>query len=115
MAEIIEDVKEYAKLAKQYADVKIEIIKGQAKITISELVSVLATGMMIGTMIGIALIIFTFGLAYAAGEWLGNTAKGFYLVGAGFVVLSVILFLVSKTFLKKYIQNEIIRKLDEDL
>jgi hypothetical protein len=115
MAEIIEDVREYAKLAKQYADVKIEIIKSQAKFTISELVSTLATGMMIGTTIGIALIIFTFGLAYAAGEWLGNTAKGFFVAGAGFVVLSIILFLVSKTFLKKYIQNEIIRKLDEDL
>jgi hypothetical protein len=30
-------------------------------------------------------------------------------------VLSIILFLLGRVFLKKYIQNEIMRKLDEDI
>jgi hypothetical protein len=115
MAEIIDDVREYARIAKQYVDVKLEIIKSQGKITISELVSTMATGMMVATLIGIALVIFTLGLAFAAGEWLGSTAKGFFLVGGVFLVLSIVLFLISKSFLKKFIQNEIIRKLDEDI
>jgi hypothetical protein len=115
MAEIIEDVREYARIAKQYVDVKLEIVKSQSKITLSELVSSMATGLMVATLIGISLVIFTLGLAYAAGEWLGSTAKGFFLVGAIFLVLSILLFVISKSFLKKYIQNEIIRKLDEDI
>jgi membrane protein implicated in regulation of membrane protease activity len=115
MAEIIEDIQEYIRIAKQYVDVKLEIIKSQGKITISALVSTMATGLMVATLIGISLVIFTLGLAYAAGEWLGSTAKGFFLVGGIFLVLSILLFLLSKSFLKKYIQNEIIRKLDEDI
>jgi|GEM_PF-2260766 hypothetical protein len=115
MAEIIDDVREYARIARQYVDVKLEIIKSQGKMTVSDLVSALAIGMMVATLVGMALVVLILGLAFAAGDWLGSTAKGFFLVGGVFLVLSVILFLISKSFLKKFIQNEIIRKLDEDI
>jgi hypothetical protein len=115
MAEIIDDVKEFSNLTKQYLDVKLEIAKNQAKITISDIVSSLIIGMVLASLIGGSMIILSFGLAYTIGNNLGNTAYGFYAVGLGYLVISIALFFLGKAFLKNYIQNEIISKLDKDL
>jgi hypothetical protein len=115
MAEIIEDVKEFSNLTKQYLDVKLEIAKTQAKITISDIVSTLIIGMFVASLIGGSMIVLSFGLAYTIGTYLGNTAYGFYAVGLGYLVISIVLFFIGKAFLKKYLQNEIISKLDKDL
>jgi hypothetical protein len=115
MAEIIEDVKQLGKLSKEYLDVKLEIAKSQAKITASDILSTMITGMMVAFAFIGALVILSFGLAFTVGKTKGDTAYGFYVVGGGFLVLSILLFLLGRVFLKKYIQNEIIRKLDEDI
>lgn len=115
MTEVVNEIRALVDLAKRYADVKIEIFKSQTEITISKLVSLMTTGILIGSIFTVAIFMFTLGLSYAAGEWLGNTAKGFYLVGGCFLFLAIVLFVISKAFLQKYIQNEIIQKLDEDL
>lgn len=115
MAEIIDDVKEFSNLTKQYLDVKLDIAKNQAKITISDIVSSLIIGMVVASLIGGSMIILSFGLAYTIGNYLGNTAYGFYIVGAGYFVISILLFFIGKAFLKNLLQNEIISKLDKDL
>jgi hypothetical protein len=115
MAEIIDDIRSLGKLTKEYLDVKLEITKSQAKITLSDVVSTVAVIMMVSFVFIGALVILSFGLAYTIGKHLGDTAYGFYAVGAGFLVIAIVLAIVSKSFLKKYLQNEIIRKLDEDL
>jgi hypothetical protein len=115
MAEIIDDVKEFSNLTKQYLDVKLEIAKNQAKITISDIVSTLIIGMVVASLIGGSMIILSFGLAYSIGNYLGNTSYGFYAVGIGYLIISIILFFVGKAFLKNFIQNEIISKLEKDL
>lgn len=115
MAEIIEDVKELSSLTKQYLDVKLEIVKSQAKITISDIISSLLIGMVLASLIAVSMLILSFGLAYALGNYFGNTAYGFYAVGLGYLVISIALFILGKAFLKNYIQNEIINKLDKDL
>jgi hypothetical protein len=115
MSEIVEDVKEFGRLSKEYLDVKLEIAKSQAKITASDIVSNIATTMMVVCAFIGALVILSFGLAFTIGKNLGDTAYGFYVVGGGFLLLAVLLFLLGRVFLKKYIQNEIIRKLDDDI
>ncbi len=115
MAEIIDDIRSLGKLTKEYLDVKLEITKSQAKITVSDVVSTMVVIIMVASVIVGALVILSFGLAYTIGKYLGDTAHGFYAVGGGFLIMAIILAIMSKSFLKKYLQNEIIRKLDEDL
>jgi hypothetical protein len=115
MAEIIDDLRSLGKLTKEYLDVKLDIAKSQAKITASDVVSTMVVIIMIASVFVGSLVILSFGLAYTIGKRLGDTAYGFYAVGAGFLVIAIVLAIMSKSFLKKYLQNEIMRKLDEDL
>ncbi len=115
MAEIIDDLRSLGKLTKEYLDVKLDIAKSQAKITASDVVSTMVVIIMSASVFVGSLVRLSFGLAYTIGKRLGDTAYGFYAVGAGFLVIAIVLTIISKSFLKKYIQNEIIRKLDEDL
>ena len=68
-----------------------------------------------GIILVVSMIVLSFGLAYTIGTYLGNTAYGFYAVGLGYLVISIVLFFIGKAFLKKYLQNEIISKLEKDL
>jgi hypothetical protein len=115
MSEIINEVKEYASLTRQYLDVKVEVTKVKAKIAISNIVSSLVLGIIIVVLLGGALVILSFGLAHTIGQRLGDPAYGYYVVGAGYLLIGVLVFILGKAFLKKFIQNEIISKLDEEL
>lgn len=115
MAEIINDVREFAQLTRQYLDVKIDIAKSQAKITVSDMIGTLVIGLSVASMVVGALVVLSFGLAHSIGNRLGDTALGFYIVGAGYLVISIVVFILGKTFLKKKIQDEIIRNLDKNL
>ena len=113
MAEIIDDIKEYTNVTRKYLDVKLEVIKAKAKIAISEVISTMVIAIIVAVLLGGGLLILSFGLAESLGNKLDDRALGFYLVGAGYLVVCGIMFLIGKTFLKRYIQNEIIRKLEE--
>ena len=113
MAEIIDDIKEYTNVTRKYLDVKLEVMKAKAKIATSEIISSMVINIVVAVLLGGGLLIISFGLAETVGEWLNNRALGFYIVGAGYLLVCGILFLLGKAFLKRYIQNEIIRKLEE--
>jgi Putative Actinobacterial Holin-X, holin superfamily III len=115
MSEIINEVKEYASLTRQYLDVKVEVTKVKAKIAISNIVSSLVLGIIIVVLLGGALVILSLGLAQTIGQRLGDPAYGYYVVGVGYLLIGVLVFVLGKAFLKKFIQNEIISKLDEEL
>lgn len=111
MAEIFDDVKEYAHITRKYIDVKIDITKARAKIIMSEVISTMVIGMIIVVLLGGALVILSFGLAETIGQRMGDKALGFYIVGGGYLVFGAIVFILGKAFIKRYIQNEILRKL----
>lgn len=113
MAEIIDDIKEYTNVTRKYLDVKLEVIKAKAKIATSEIISSMVINIIVAVLMGGGLLIISFGLAETVGNALENRALGFYIVGAGYLVVCGIMFLLGKAFLKRYIQNEIIRKLEE--
>ena len=113
MAEIIDDIKELTNVTRKYLDVKLEVIRAKATIAISEVISTMVIAIIVAVLLGGGLLIISFGLAESLAEKLDNRALGFYLVGAGYLVVCGIMFLIGKTFLKRYIQNEIIRKLEE--
>lgn len=113
MSEILDDIKTYATLTRQYLDVKLETAKIRAKLVASEMASLMILGLVISSMVGIALLIISFGLAETIGNSLGDPALGYYVVGGIYLLLAIILFFVGKSFLKRMIQNAILRKLDE--
>ena len=115
MAEIITDIREFVQLTRQYLDVKVDIARSQAKITLSDIISTLIIGLSVASMVVGALVVLSFGLAHTIGNKLGDTALGFYIVGAGYLVISILLFVLGKAFLKKKIQDGIIRNLDKNL
>jgi hypothetical protein len=113
MAEIIDDIKEITNVTRKYLDVKIEMIRAKATIAISEVISTMVIAIIVAVLLGGGLLIISFGLAESLGHKLDDRALGFYIVGAGYLIVCAIMFLIGKTFLKRYIQNEIIRKLEE--
>ncbi len=115
MSEIINEIRSYANLTRQYFDVKVEMIRVKSKIAISSFVSSMIIGMIIAVLVGVALIFVSFGLAHTIGQKLGDPAYGYYIVGGGYFVIGILVFVLGRAFLKKYIQNEIISKLDEEL
>jgi hypothetical protein len=71
-------------------------------------------GLIVAILLGGALVILSFGLAETIGERMENKAAGFYIVGIGYLVVGAIVFLLGKAFFKRYIQNEILRKLVDE-
>jgi hypothetical protein len=114
MSELFDDVKEYASVTRRYIDVKIEVTKARAKIIISEVISTMVIGVIVAILVGGALVILSFGLAETIGERMENKAMGFYIVGIGYLVVGAIVFILGKAFFKRYIQNEILRKLVDE-
>ena len=113
MAEIVDDIKEYAHLTRQYLDVRLETVKVRTKMVISDIISVMVLGVAIGAMLALALLIFSFGLAQTVGKSFHDPAVGYYVVGSIYIVMVIGLLIMGKLFLKRYIQNKILEKLDE--
>lgn len=94
-----------------YVETKIDLLKLQAVDKTSEVTSSLVSNIVIGVLGMMMLIIFNIGIAFYLGEVLGRIYYGFFLVSAFYMLLTVLLYVFRKDWLKGPVQDQMIRKL----
>ncbi|PWI30285.1 hypothetical protein DI383_07450 [Flavobacteriaceae bacterium LYZ1037] len=72
---------------------------------ISVSISFVTRGLIIGSVLFLALFFLTFSLALAIGEWLDNLALGYLIVAAFFLLVTVILYYNRQVINKKIIRT----------
>jgi len=100
--------------AGELADTKAEMLKLKAVGKISETVSSLIVSISIVLCIVLAITIISFGAALWIGYAMGNVSKGFFIVGAFYLVAGIFVYLFRKTWIKIPLNNLLIDKLIKD-
>jgi len=111
MQSTIEHIEEIVSKASDIAETKAEIIKLKAAGKISEITSSIISLIAIVILIGVAVIIISFGVAYWIGELLGNTFYGFFIVGGFYILAGLVAFVFMDKLIKTPLSNLIIDKM----
>lgn len=93
------------------AETKVELWKLRAAGKISETVSSMLAKIAMVIIIGLAVIIFSFGAAYWLGSTLGNVYYGFFIVGGIYALVGLIVFIFRDSLIKGPVSSMIIDKI----
>ena len=95
----------------EYIETKTELIKYQAIDKISDAVSSIATNLVLIITGVFFFLILNIGLCILAGQWLGQTYYGFFLVAGFYALVGLFCFAFRKKLFKKPLANLLIQKL----
>lgn len=102
--ELYTDVQDLIKSNIEYA--KLELLQKSAKGTIA-LIKILV----LSSVFLFALIFLSIGVSFWIGEEIGSIAGGFLIVGGFYLLLMLIAYLLSKTYLEKLVLNKFSEKI----
>lgn len=96
--------------ATDYSKTSFELIKLKTLDKTSEMISSIIPHAVVFVFIASFMLFLNLGLAFWFGEMLGQVFYGFFLIAAFYVALGTILHFFMHTWLKKMIQNYIIKQ-----
>lgn len=99
---------------KEYAETKVEIVKLYAQDKSSEVISSLASAIIITLLGTISLLFFSLGAAWEIGRIFGNASIGFFSVAGFYLIISIVLCVFRKQLIKGPIADFLIRKFNAD-
>ncbi len=100
--------------AQAYTKTSIKLFKFKATEKIAELVSNLASGFVIMTVLALFFVNLNIGIALLIGDWLGRLWMGFILLSVFYCLIGLIVYLFRDKWIKRPINNLIIRQLIDD-
>ena len=83
-----------AEHAKDYAELRLELVKLEAAAKVSNVVSSIASAVVIGLLSLFVLLFASFGVAWWIGQANDNPSMGFFIVAGFYVVLAVVVYLM---------------------
>ena len=97
--------------AEEFGETTVELFKLQAIDKSADVVSSLVSRLAILLVVVLLVIILSMGLALWAGELLGKSYYGFFVVGGAYVLIVLLLYSFRHQLLKKPVSNSIIKQM----
>jgi Zn-dependent protease with chaperone function len=95
----------------EYCKTSFELIKLRALDGTSNVISTLAVHSVVLFLIASFMLFFNLGLAYLIGDILGKSYYGFFIVGGFYFLVTVIISLFMRRWIKRKVRNAIIKHL----
>jgi hypothetical protein len=111
MQSTIKHIEELVSRTEELAETKVELWKLRAAGKISETASSLISVIAIVIIIGVAITILSFGLAFWIGAETGHLSYGFLVVGGFYAFAGLLLYVFRKKWIKTPLSNLIIDKI----
>jgi len=96
--------------ATDYSKTSFELIKLKTIDKTSDVISTIIPHSIVFVFVASCMLFLNLGLAFWFGEMLGQVFYGFFLIAAFYIVLGTVLHFFMHTWLKKMIQNYIIKQ-----
>lgn len=103
----------FAEHAKDYAELRVELVKLEAAAKISNVVSSIASAVVIGLVALFTLLFISIGVAWWIGQANNNPSMGFFIVGGVYAVLGVAAY-VLRNSIKIPILNNLLDSFNYD-
>ena len=103
-----------AEHAKDYAELRFELIKLEAAVKISNVVSSIASAVVIGLIALFTLFFVSVGVAWWIGQMNNNPSMGFFIVAGAYAVIGLILFALRNSILKMPLVNSLLATFNYD-
>ncbi|KAA9042195.1 phage holin family protein [Ginsengibacter hankyongi] len=104
----VEDL--YQKLS-EYADVRINLFKLKSINKISGFMSSVVTIVILIILFGAVLLCLTVGAGFLIGEWVGKVYYGFFIVGAIYLIIGLVIYSMRDKLIKTKVSNKLIKDL----
>lgn len=111
MQSTIEHIESLITKAGDLAETKVELFKLKMANRVSEAVSSVISKIAMVAIMGLALVIFSIGVAYWIGSEMGNTYYGFFIVGGFYILIGILVLVFRKTLIKRPISTIIIDRI----
>lgn len=109
-------IKDLFEEAEEYSRTSLELLKLKALDISSEFLSSCASQLVVVLILFLFILMLSIGAAFWAGELLGKTSYGFFIVSAFYVIVLLLLYLFLGKRIKRYVGNLIIRQaINKDL
>lgn len=96
---------------KDYAETRLDIVVLNIQDKSTSVISSMASAVILGTLMLIALMFISIGSAWSIGVYFKNPSIGFFSVAAFYVVVAAIIFINRKKWIKQPIVNSILKKI----
>lgn len=103
----------YYKL-KEYADLRLDLLKLKGIKKASDFFSTLTVIIVLLTLVFLVIFCITIAIALLLGEWLGHSYYGFLIMGGLYIIIGLILYSGRDKFLKLSISDKLIKELLKD-
>jgi hypothetical protein len=97
--------------AEDYAKTTIKLVKLSAVDKSAEIVSSLFSLLVVSMTVVLSIIIFSIGVALWVGKLLGDVFYGFFVIGAFYMLVAILLRIFREQWLKYPISNSIIKQM----
>jgi len=111
MESVAAPLEELFEKAEDYSKTTLELLKLNAVDKSADVVSSLVSRLAILVVIAVLVIIMSIGIALWAGELLGKSYYGFFVVGGAYGLVAVVLHSFRHQWLKKPVSNSIINEM----
>jgi Putative Actinobacterial Holin-X, holin superfamily III len=112
MQSTVKHIEDFVSKAGDLAETKVELWKLKASGRISETISTIISVVAIVLLIGVAMLVLSFGAAYWIGAELENISYGFFIVGGFYAIMGIVLYLFRHSWIKRPLSNLIIDKIN---
>jgi hypothetical protein len=111
MQTTIRHIEDFVSKAGDLAETKAELWKLGATEKISATISSLLSVIAISMLMGLAIIILSFGIAYWIGSEMGVLSYGFFIVGGFYILIGVLVYIFRDKWIKTPISNLVTDKI----
>jgi len=98
--------------AEVYSKTTLELCKSEAVYKSADILSNLAVKLALTIVVVVFLLFTNIGLAFYLGEYLGKVCYGFFLIGLGYLLIGILLYIFKDEWIKNPTSNFIISKMN---
>jgi hypothetical protein len=96
---------------KDYGDTRLDLFKLKGINKVSGFLSTLIVSVVLVVLLFLVLICISIGLALLIGSWLGHSYWGFFIIGAIYIIIGLVLFSGRNKMIKEPVSNLLIKEL----
>ena len=99
---------------KEYADIRLNLVKLKSINKVSTFFSTLIVIILLLVLLFLVIVCVTIAIALFLGAWLGHSYYGFFIMGGLYIIIGLILYSLKDKLLKSTISDKLIKELLEE-
>jgi uncharacterized membrane protein YccC len=96
---------------KEYGDTSLNLFKLKSVDKVSRILSTLIVLIILLVLLFLVILCITIGLALLLGAWLGRAYYGFFIIGAIYIIIGLVLYSGRNKYLRDPVSNKLIKEL----